>query len=395
MSGDLDTSVEAECAAPSQSQPRLDGLRVLFAVDCEFPGLGGAEAQALKLAISLRNRGAFVEFVTPRILSTQSLEETFHGFTVRRIDYPHLRFVGSLVLMAYFARYLRKNAHRFDAIHVHITHLMAATAGYVRKYTDLSVTTKISGYYEFEGGVLDQRKRFKPLNMLLRTGLKKVDFVQTISEETREKLIEAEFRSDQIKFIPNGIDTGEKPVITIDSTMTTLGYCGRLREVKGVHVLLEAFAKVLEKRPDASVRLSIAGSGSSSDDLLEQANVLGISNYIEWLGLVEDTQSYFCSIDIYIQPSFAEGLPNSVMEAMVTQQPVIASDIGGNNDLVEHEISGLRFPAGDAESLSNQIIRLLDDDELRRTIAAAGREVMEQRYDIERVVTQLAELYRV
>jgi glycosyltransferase involved in cell wall biosynthesis len=177
--------------------------------------------------------------------------------------------------------------------------------------------------------------------------------------------------------------------------MTTLGYCGRLREVKGVHVLLDAFAKVLEKRPNTSVCLSIAGSGSSSDDLLEQANALGISNHIEWLGLVEDTQSYFGSIDIYIQPSFAEGLPNSVMEAMVTQQPVIASDIGGNNDLVEHEISGLRFPAGDAESLSNQIIRLLDDVELRRSIAAAGREVMEQRYDIERVVTQLAELYRV
>jgi glycosyltransferase involved in cell wall biosynthesis len=371
MSGDLDTS--AECDAPSQDLPRLDGLRVLFAVDCEFPGLGGAEAQALKLA----------------------MEEIFHGFTVRRIDYPHLRFVGSLVLMAYFARYLRNNTHRFDAIHVHITHLMAATAGYVRKYVDLSVITKISGYYEFEGGVLDQRKRFKPLNMLLRTGLRKVDFVQTISEETREKLIEADFRSDQIIFIPNGIDTGEKPVSTIDSTMTTLGYCGRLREVKGVHVLLDAFAKVLEKRPNTSVCLSIAGSGSSSDDLLEQANALGISNHIEWLGLVEDTQSYFGSIDIYIQPSFAEGLPNSVMEAMVTQQPVIASDIGGNNDLVEHEISGLRFPAGDAESLSNQIIRLLDDVELRRSIAAAGREVMEQRYDIERVVTQLAELYRV
>jgi glycosyltransferase involved in cell wall biosynthesis len=395
VNGDSTTKVDSECDGSSLDHPRLDGLRVLFAVDCEFPGLGGAEAQALKLAISMRNRGAFVEFVTPRILQTQSLEETFHGFTIRRIDYPHVRFVGSLVLMIYFARYLLTNARRFDAIHVHITHLMAATAGYVRKNTGVPVTTKISGFYEFEGGVLDQRTRFKPLNMLLRKGLQKVDFVQTISEETREKLLEANFRSDQIKFIPNGIDISVKSVITIDSTMTTLGYCGRLREVKGVHILLDAFAIVLGIRPDVRLRLSIAGSGSSSDELLEQVNALGISNYIDWLGLIEDTQSYFRSIDIYIQPSFAEGLPNSVMEAMVEQQPVIASDIGGNNDLVEHEVSGLRFPVGDAESLSNQIIRLLDDEELRRSIALAGREVMEQRYDIERVVTQLAELYRV
>jgi glycosyltransferase involved in cell wall biosynthesis len=399
MNGDfrtsIDASIESENVALASDEPMLDGLRVLFAVDCEFPGLGGAEAQALKLAKSLRNRGAFVEFVTPRILPTQSLEETFHGFTIRRIDYPHIRFVGSLVLMAYFARYLLKNAHRFDGMHVHITHLMAATAGYVRKRTGLSVTTKISGFYEFEGGVLDQRKRFRPLNMLLRKGLQKVDFVQTISEETRVKLLEADFRDEQIKFIPNGIDTGEAPDISTDTTMTTLGYCGRLREVKGVHILLDAFAKVRQKRPEAKIRLSIAGSGSSSEDLLNQAEELGITSHIEWLGLIEDTQSYFRSIDIYVQPSFAEGLPNSVMEAMVEQQPVIASDIGGNNDLIEHEVSGLRFPAGDAQSLCDQIIRLLDDEQLRRSVAVSGRKVMEQRYDIERVVTQLAELYRV
>ena len=391
----VDLTESAESDNPRIEHPRLDGLRVLFAVDCEFPGLGGAEAQALKLAVSMRNRGAVVEFVTPRILATQSLEESFHGFTIRRIDYPHVRFVGSLVLMAYFARYLRKNAHRFDAMHVHITHLMAATAGYVRKSTGLSVTTKISGFYEFEGGVLDQRKRFKPLNFLLRTGLKKVDFVQTISEQTREKLLEADFRPDQIKFIPNGIDTGETPTTVADSSVTTLGYCGRLREVKGVHILLDAFAKVLEKRTDANLRLSIAGSGSSADELLDQADALGISKHIEWLGLIEDTQSYFRSIDIYIQPSFAEGLPNSVMEAMVEQQPVIASDIGGNNDLVEHQVSVLRFPAGDSTALSEQIIRLLDDKQLRQSIAVNGRQVMEERYDIERVVTKLAELYRV
>ena len=397
MNGQLHTAAEStvDSNCESQDHPKLDGLRVLFAVDCEFPGLGGAEAQDLKLAISLRSRGAVVEFVTPRILSSQSMEETLHGFTIRRIDYPHVRFVGSLVLMVYFALYLRRNSHHFDAVHVHITHLMAATAGYVRKSTGLTVITKISGFYEFEDGVLDQRMRFKPLNMFLRKGLQKVDFVQTISEETRQKLLEADFRPDQIKCVPNGIDTGETSAIIVNSAMTTIGYCGRLRKVKGVHILLEAFAKVLRQRPGANIRLSIAGSGSSAEELLGQAEVLGITNNIEWLGLIEDTRSYFRSIDIYVQPSFAEGLPNSVMEAMVEQQPVIASDIGGNNDLVEHEISGLRFPAGDAESLSIQIIRLLDDEQLKNSIAVGGRQAMEERYDIDRVVTKLAELYRV
>ena len=394
MINDSDESLGL-AANSTSGEPRLDGLRILFAVDCEFPGLGGAEAQALKLAISMRNRGAFVEFVTPRILDTQSLEETFHGFTIHRVDYPHVRWVGSLVLMAYFARYLLKNAERFDAVHVHITHLMAATAGFVRAKTGLSVTTKISGFYEFEGGVLDQRNRFKPLNFFLRQGLGKVDFVQTISEQTREKLLEANFRDEQIRFIPNGIDTVEAPVIRETPETLVLGYCGRLREVKGVHVLLDAVAEVLKRRPDAKFKVSIAGSGSSADELLAQAEKLAITDYIEWLGLIEDTQSYFRSIDIYIQPSFAEGLPNSVMEAMVEQKPVIASDIGGNNDLVTHEISGLRFPAGDSQNLADHLLRMIDEPELRQSLAVAGRQLIEQRYDIERVVTKLTELYRV
>ncbi len=379
----------------SQQEPRLDGLRILFAVDCKFPGQGGAEAQALKLAISMRDRGAFVEFVTPRILASQPLEEDFHGFTIKRVDYPHIRWIGSLVLMAYFARYLRANADRFDAVHVHITHLMAATAGFVRSTTGMPVTTKISGFYEFEGGVLDQRKKYKPLNYLLRQGLRKVDFVQTISEQTREKLLEAEFRDEQIRFIPNGIDVGVAPVARQADDTHILGYCGRLREVKGVHVLFDAVAEILKRRPNEKIKVVIAGSGTSQDDLLAQVERLNIGKHVEWLGLIEDTQSFFRAIDIYVQPSFAEGLPNSVMEAMVEQKPVVASDIGGNNDLVTHGVTGLSFPAGDAAKLADQLLHMIDNHDVKNSLASAGRQVIEERYDIERVVTKLAELYRV
>lgn len=370
-------------------------LRLLFAVDSRFPGLGGAESQALKLAMALRERGAYVEFVTPRVLKSQSLTESFHGFTVNRVDYPHVRWIGSLVLMVYFATYLLKNRHRFDALHIHITHLLAASAGFCRRWTGLPVTTKISGFYEFEGGVLDQRQRFKPLNFLLRRGLRKVDFVQTISEQTRVKLLDAGFRDEQIRFIPNGIDTRIDPRQLSKPLGLSIGYCGRLREVKGVHVLLDAFAKAQQARPDSELQLIIAGSGETEEALREQAEALGIGSRIQWLGLVEDTREFFRTLDIYVQPSFAEGLPNSVMEAMVEQQPVIASDIGGNTDLVEHESSGLLFAVGDAEQLAVQIVRMIDEPELRQQVAAKGRELMVNRFGFDRVVDQLVELYRV
>lgn len=372
----------------------LVGLRLLFAVDSRFPGLGGAESQALKLAMALREQGAYIEFVTPRVLTSQSLEETFHGFTVKRVDYPHIRWIGSLVLMVWFARYLLANCKRFDALHIHITHLLAASAGFVRPWTGLPVITKISGFYEFEGGVLDQRRRFMPLNFLIRLGLRRVDHVQTISDQTREKLLAAGFQDEQISFVPNGIDTRSPPQPKVDTDTLVIGYCGRLREVKGVHVLLDGFALALQQNPENNLLLRIAGSGETMEALQAQAEKLGIAQRVEWLGMIENTGDFFKSLDIYVQPSFAEGLPNSVMEAMVEQRPVIASDIGGNNDLVEDGVSGLRFRAGDAEQLGEQLSRLVKEPALRQKVAQSGRHMIVERFGFESVIDKLLKLYR-
>lgn len=396
MDGIIDESkMDASLTTQQHNNSTHDGaLRVLFAVDSLFPGLGGAESQALKLAGALRERGVLVEFVSPRVLQSQALSETIQGFRVRRIDYPHIRWVGSLVLMVHFARYLISNRERFDAVHVHITHLLAAAAGFARHRSGLSVTTKISGFYEFEGGVLDQRTRWKPLNFLIRRGLRGVDHIQTISVQTREKLLEAGFSSQQIKFVPNGINTAGTPVSAPDTGTTTIGYCGRLRAVKGVHVLLEGFAKVLEHRPEQNLRLVIAGSGETLSELQDQADNLKISEYVDWLGLIEDTASFFQRLDVYVQPSFAEGLPNSVMEAMVECRPVVASNIGGNNDLIEHEVSGLLFDVGESDSLARQLIRFLDDPDLRKSAAQVAHQRMVDNYGFGQVVDQLSELYR-
>jgi len=389
-----DSNADPHLTAKLQGKLTQKKLRVLFAVDSRFPGLGGAESQALKLAGALRDRGVMVEFVTPRVLRSQALSESVQGFTVHRIDYPHIRWVGSLFLMALFARYLLRNRDRFDAVHIHITHLLAAAAGFARRWSGVPVTTKISGFYEFEGGVLDQRTRWMPLNFLIRRGLRRVDHIQTISQQTRDKLLEAGFSNKQIKFIPNGIDASVVPVRVPDSNVTTIGYCGRLRTVKGVHVLLDGFAQVLASRPGQKLHLVIAGSGETLVELQEQALRLGISENVEWLGLIEETAEFFQRLDIYVQPSFAEGLPNSVMEAMVAQRPVLASNIGGNNDLIEHGVSGLLFNAGDSNSLAQQLIRYLDDSQLRVSAAESARQHMVDLYGFDQIVEQLSELYR-
>ena len=378
---------------PERERP----LRVLFAVDSRFPGLGGAETQALKLALALRERGVEIEFLTPRVRLSQPLEETYHGFRVARVDYPHVRWLGSLALLANVARRLVAERGRFDAVHVHVTHLMAAGAGLVRRRSGLPVVTKISGFYEFEGGVLDPNARWKPLNRLIRHGLARVDRVQTISEQTRAKLVDAGFRDEQIAFVPNGVDTREPPPPRASDGVFRIGYCGRLRAVKGVHVLLEGFARTRAARPDASLELAIAGDGETREALEAQAHDLGIDDALVWLGHVDETGTgpFYASLDAYVQPSFAEGLPNSVMEAMLAARAVVASEVGGNTDLVADGECGLLFPAGDAEALAARLVRLVDEPATRAALGAAGRSVIDARYGFDAVVEGLLALYRL
>ncbi len=388
-------SRDTDLAEDANEKSTVDAaeLSVLFVIDSRFPGLGGAETQAVKLAQALKARGVSVQYIAPRVLTEGFDQTSLDGIPITYIDYPHIKLVGSVVMMFRFGAFLLKHRGQYDCMHVHVTRLLAATAGIVRPYTDIPIITKISGFFEFEGGVLDQRKRLYPLNMLLRLAMRKIDYVQTISDETRLKLLDAGFREDQIALIPNGIDTSAQPSAMPESDIFTIGYCGRLREVKGVHVLLDGFAKSLTKQPDMKVRVILAGSGIAEPQLREQVKNLGIADQVEFRGVVEDTASFYAELDLYVQPSFAEGLPNSVIEAMHSARAVLATDIGGNQDLINDGVSGHLFPAGDSDSLSELIVKCYENQSDNVRMGRNGRQLIEAEYGMEGVIDRLVGVY--
>jgi len=368
-------------------------LRILFVIDSRFPGLGGAESQAIKLAQALKARNISVEYLAPRVVEDEYNEAELDGIPIRFIEYPHIKIVGSVFMMFRFASFLIRNRGQYDCMHVHITRLLTATAGIVRPWSGIPIVTKISGFFEFEGGVLDQRKRYRPINALMRIAMRNVDHVQTISEQTLQKLLDAGFREDQIALIPNGIDTSQEPSPMPDTDEFTVGYCGRLREVKGVQVLLDGYARCRAQRPDIRMRIRLAGGGTQETDLRQQVDRLGISDDVEFMGLIDDTSAFYGSLHLYVQPSFAEGLPNSVIEAMHASRAVLATDIGGNHDLIEDNVSGRLFPAGDSEKLSELLIQSYDDQQNNLRMGANGRAVIEERYGMNSVIDQLVGVY--
>ena len=402
----------------SSEQP----LRLLFVVDGTFPNFGGAETQARKLARALGERGHQVKFLAPHVENERSPVEEVDGFPVHSIVYPHIKYLGSVYILIAYAIYLLRHRSEYDVVHVHITRLLAGMTGFLKPWVGKPVIAKISGFFEFNGGVLDQKKRWMPLNFLIRRALHNIDFFQTISLETEEKLLTAGFAEEQIRFVPNGIDTistgsttavaetaRSGPVVNqaandADYAETVsfqksadplvIGYCGRLREVKGAHILIAGFARLLKNNPQRNLILRIAGDGTQMPQLQQQVKDLGIESSVEFLGMLEDVRQAYKTLDIYVQPSFAEGLPNSVIEAMLLGLPVVVTNIGGNSDLVKSDESGLLFPAGDDEALTACLQRYLDEPELANAMAAAGKQHIRDTYGFDKVVDQLLELYR-
>ena len=393
----LEDVAEAELAQVSEEPIS----RVLFVVDSTFPGAGGAEAQAEKLAKAFKSKNVYLEFVSPRTLPDMSDYELVDGTPCHRISYPHIKYLGAALLLIRFAWFLFKRRKDFDVVHVHITRFLAAVAVMMRPLTGLPVITKISGYFEFKGGILDPDSK-NPANAFLRKTLRKIDFVQTISVQTRERLLEAGFSESQIKYIPNGIDSKES-IRTLDqlptrdsASLNTLvfGYCGRLREVKGVEELVDSFIDFAKKQPNQDVKLRIAGGGKLFKTLNDRVIENGLEDRVELLGPVDNTLEFYKSLDVYIQPSFAEGLPNSVIEAMVCGLPVLATDIGGNRDLVDHDKEGWLFEAGDTDALTALMQRCVDDVDSLSSMGLQGRERIVAAYEISSVTDSLLGLYR-
>ncbi len=156
-------------------------------------------------------------------------------------------------------------------------------------------------------------------------------------------------------------------------TPTRLLYVGRLSPEKGIPTLLRAFAAL--KSPS---HLRLAGGGSQLAELEALAVESGVRERVHFLGNVDWGNPLFELMrdsDILVLPSFTEGLPLVLLEAMAQGLPVIATRVGGIPELVRDEITGLLFPAGDADALSACLSRLIDDTSLRSSIRLNAIEV--------------------
>jgi glycosyltransferase involved in cell wall biosynthesis len=162
---------------------------------------------------------------------------------------------------------------------------------------------------------------------------------------------------------------------------------GRLSKEKGHEYLLQAAALV----PHLTVEL--AGEGPERPSLEAKARELGIEDRVSFLGYREDVADLLANCDVFVLPSLTEGLPVSVLEAMAASRPVIASEVGGNKEVVVHGETGLLVPPRDAAALADALRRTVCDPAVARQFGVAGKARVEREFSDDVMVRQVSQIY--
>jgi glycosyltransferase involved in cell wall biosynthesis len=170
------------------------------------------------------------------------------------------------------------------------------------------------------------------------------------------------------------------------------GYVGRLVPIKDLALLLRAFAKVAASI--TSARLVVAGDGTERDALERLTKDIGIGDRVAFVGWQRDLSCLYRTFDVVVLSSQNEGTPVALIEAMAAKLPVAAPAVGGVADVVVNGRTGLLVEPRNDEQLARTMIELARDPDARRRMGAEGRTIAAKLYNLDRLVSELDQLYR-
>jgi glycosyltransferase involved in cell wall biosynthesis len=280
-----------------------------------------------------------------------------------------------------------------DVICAHWILPQGVVAAAIRRFykVPLMVTAHGSDMSSFEGRLGSALKRFV---------LSRVKSCSANSQYTSRQ-INLILPQLPVEVIPMGVDPGEFRTEKKSTVRKTLGiggefllFVGRLVQEKGPLYLLKALPPVLEKFP--RTLLVLAGGGTQRRELEHLAEDLGITHAVRFLGRIphQELACYYSAADVFVGPSLVEGLGIVFLEAAASGLPIVGSRVGGVSDILIDGVTGIEVEPANSGQLANAIIRLLDNPELRRTLANNARQHVEQHFTWKQVALRFDRLLR-
>jgi sugar transferase (PEP-CTERM/EpsH1 system associated) len=256
----------------------------------------------------------------------------------------------------------------------------------------------VHGEHGWDVHDLDGRSRKEQVLRKLHAPL--VERYVTVSRSLRDYLVErVGIRPERITTICNGVDTDKfqpadpKPVGLLPAALTepglvVIGTVGRLQPVKDQQTLLRAFAELVGHGGEAAAkaRLLMVGNGPLREALEQQAQALGIAHLTTFAGDRTDVAQLLQCMDVFVLPSLAEGISNTILEAMATGLPVLATRVGGNVELVRDGDNGALFEAGDVATLKRLLAGHLADPASRRRQGNRSRQLAVESFSLKAMV---------
>ncbi len=322
--------------------------------------------------------------------------------------------VNQLAVIATLSKRLREVIREVkpDILHAHSPCLNGVAALSVARRFKLPLVYEVRALWE--DGATDQGTssawgpRYRATRALETYVLRRADAVTTICEGLRNEIVARGIPERKLTVIPNAVDPERFTVLDRpDPTLVrqlglegkrVLGFIGSFYHYEGLSLLLDALPKMLKRMPD--IRLVLVGGGMEEEQLKRQAAGSGIADKVLFTGRVPHAEiaAYYGLMEILIYPRLRVRLTDLVtplkpLEAMAQGSLVVASDVGGHQEIIRHGETGLLFRAGNPESLAAAVLELLEHPERSAIIRAAARRYVERERNWTASVARYARVY--
>lgn len=322
-------------------------------------------------------------------------KETFEGIEIYKVPfilaYPfHVHIHGF-----FLKRFLKSTESNFDVIHIHtplpppikshVPILLTVHSPMLNGADAMDMIDLYSLATKFQAKFISY-----PIEKEL---FRNSDMVTTVSDRVRMELKEYGLNPEEITIIYNGVD---KTFFSHENKKTEdkyILYTGRISYGKGLVELIECAYEVCKIHKD--LHFILAGDGPLLPELQKKVQSLKLENRIEFLGLVNRNviRKLYQNATVFAFPSYYEGLPSSLLEAMSCKLPIVATNVAGNVELIKHNENGILVPSRDAPALSKAILNLLDEPETREKLGKNARRTIEEKFTWDIISNRILHCY--